>query len=545
MYGEVAYFEWYDYAAFSLMLIISMAIGTYFGFWKKQDNKEEYLLGGKSMGVIPVTISLITSTVSGITVMAYPADVYKYGSITLWLCLAVPINGFIYAYVFLPVYIKAEVTSLYEYLEKRFSSASRILASILYTLLMIMYGPIVIYIPCLAFNQATGIDVIIVAPIICLLCIFYTTIGGIKAVIWTDTFQFIGTVVASITIVIVGTASVGGIEKVWETALAGERLDIFNFRNDVSARDTFWSMLFGGAIQWGAYVLANQGEFQKCRSVPSLAKARLCAILYGIGVAGLLLLTILNGNIMYTKYSNCDPLTTHQVNRDDQLLAYFVLDISKDVPGLPGIFVAGVFCAALSTYSATLNTTAGIIYEDFLKRFLSVETQKTREGVILKILVLCFGIVSTSLVLVVKIVNEIVPLVSTIQGIIYSCLLGLLSLGVLVPVANAKGALCGAITTLLVVSCLGFGRLYYMFSGTPIEVSKPLSVEGCHFSYNTTVAKNREDVFVIFRVTFWYIVSIGVFTTIVVGTIISLLTRKRGEVVDKNLVSPILHRFLR
>ncbi|KAK5642192.1 hypothetical protein RI129_008359 [Pyrocoelia pectoralis] len=526
------------------MVIVSVTIGVYFGIVKKQNNKDEYLLGGKSMGVIPVTVSLITSTVSGITLMAYPADVYKYGSNVLLLCIMLPINGFIYSYIFLPVYLKAEVTSLYEYLEKRFSSSCRTLASLLFTILMFLYGAVVIYLPSLAFMQGTGIDVVVVAPIICILCIFYTTIGGIKAVIWTDTFQFFATISSTITIIIVGIISVGGIKNVWDTNLAGERLDIFNFRCDVTSRDTVWSIVLGATVQWSSYIICNQGEFQKCRSVPTLAKARLCTILYGFGTAILMFTAIVNGNVMYAKYSTCDPLSTKQVYRDDQLLPYFVLDISSRIPGLPGIFIAGVFSAALSTFSAGMNAVAGVIYEDFLLKFLSQETQKEREGIILKTLVVCFGTVCTLLVLVVQLVSEIVPFLSSIQGFIGGSLLGMMVLGVMVPVANSKGAFSGAVVALIFVAWIGSGRLWYTFRGMSFDLAKPMSVQSCNFSYNTTTVKDVEDIFIMYRISFWYITVIGSGTTILIGTVVSLLTRNPGQVVNKNLISPILHRFL-
>ncbi|KAK5642190.1 hypothetical protein RI129_008357 [Pyrocoelia pectoralis] len=540
----MARFEWYDYAAFSIMMIVSVTIGIYFGIVKKQNNKVEYLLGGKSMSVIPVTVSLITSNISGITLMAYPADIYKYGSNVLWLCIMFPINGFIYSYVFLPVYLKAEVTSLYEYLEKRFSSSCRILVSFLFILTSVSYGPVIIYIPSLAFKQATGIDVIVIAPIICTLCIFYTTIGGIKAVIWTDTFQFCATVLSIIAIITVGSISVGGIKTVWDTSLAGGRLDIFNFKFDVTSRDTVWSIVCGASTYWSTYIICHQGEFQKCRSVPTLSKARLCAILYGFGTAILMFLTIINGNILYAKYSKCDPLSTNQVSRDDQLLPYFVLDISNSIPGLAGVFIAGIFSAALSTFSAMLNTAAGVIYEDFLLRFLSEETQEMREGVILKTIVVCFGIICTLLVFVVQLVTEIVPFLSTILGLVGGSMLGIMVLAVMIPVANSKGAFSGVIVTVIFVSWIALGRLWYTVNDMYKDPVKPMSVEACEFSYNITTTQNKEDIFIMYRISFWYTHLIGCTTTVIIGTIVSLLTKKRGEVVNKNLISPIFHKFL-
>ena len=93
------------------------------------------------------------------------------------------------AHLFLPVYDSLQVTTSYEYLELRFSKAVRLLASSCFTLQMVLYMAIVVYAPALALSQVTGFQLDIACAVIFIVCIFYTAIGGIKAVMWTDTFQ--------------------------------------------------------------------------------------------------------------------------------------------------------------------------------------------------------------------------------------------------------------------------------------------------------------------------------------------------------------------
>jgi sodium-coupled monocarboxylate transporter 8/12 len=66
--------------------------------------------------------------------------------------------------------------------------------------------------------------------------------------------------------------------------------------------------------------------------------------------------SVLTGFIMYAKYSDCDPFTTKQVTRNDQLLPYYVMDVAKNIPGLSGLFIAGITCAALRYYALSNNT---------------------------------------------------------------------------------------------------------------------------------------------------------------------------------------------
>lgn len=74
---------------------------------------------------------------------------------------------------------------------------------------------------------ATGINLHLITPIICAVCIFYTTIGGLKAVVWTDTLQFSVTLGAVATVLFLGVKATGGFENVWKKAIEGGRLDVF------------------------------------------------------------------------------------------------------------------------------------------------------------------------------------------------------------------------------------------------------------------------------------------------------------------------------
>lgn len=75
----------------------------------------------------------------------------------------------------------------------------------------------------------------------------------------------------------------------------------------------------------------------------------------------------ITGLQMYARYETCDPFLAGITRKIDQVLPHFVTDVGSNVPGLPGLFIAGIFAAALSTMSSSLNTLSGTIYEDFLK----------------------------------------------------------------------------------------------------------------------------------------------------------------------------------
>jgi Na+/proline symporter len=82
-------------------------------------------------------------------------------------------------------------------------------------------------VPALALSQVSGINLHIITCVTSMICIFYTTVGGLKAVVWTDTLQFILMIGGVVCVTVLGLIATGGFENVWETSDAGGRLIFF------------------------------------------------------------------------------------------------------------------------------------------------------------------------------------------------------------------------------------------------------------------------------------------------------------------------------
>ena len=178
----------YNYLVFAAMLAVSAGIGVWF-WYKGRGNAEEFLMANRSMGTLPMTMSLVASFMSAITLLGTPAEIYASGTQYVALVLTYPFVMGATAYIYLPVYTQLNITTSYEYLSMRFNTAVRALAAACFTVHMLLYMAIVVYAPALALSQVTGFDTDLACAVIYIVCIFYTSIGGIKAVMWTDTFQ--------------------------------------------------------------------------------------------------------------------------------------------------------------------------------------------------------------------------------------------------------------------------------------------------------------------------------------------------------------------
>ncbi|XP_045463325.1 sodium-coupled monocarboxylate transporter 2-like [Harmonia axyridis] len=540
-------FFWYDYLLFSIVLGFSSLIGIFFGCFHNQDTKKEYLLGGKRMNVWPIAISLVASHTSAITVLAIPADVYRYG-LGFWQgCISLFLLHFTTSYVFLPVFYRLELTSIYEYLAMRFDEKTRMMASAMYAISLLLYLPIVIYIPSLGFATATGIGVHVVAPIACGICIFYTTIGGLKAVVWTDTFQFTLTIGCLIAVLWLGLGKVGGFFSMWNTAVEGHRLDV-SFDPDPTQRDGFWSVVIGLTFMWTAQNSINQGCIQKFLALPSMSDAKKSCFIYSQGCIIAKTLSILIGLTMYAIYAGCDPFSTKKVERNDQLVPYFIVGIASSAPGLAGLFFAGVFCAALSTLSANLNCVAGTLYTDFISKVLNPNTSEKVASNILKLLVVIVGVCGCLMIYIIEQLGGVVQLSISLKGIADGPLLGVFMMGVLSRRINSKGAFYGALISMLFMSWFFMMVKYYEKMGHLKHPPKPLSVANCTYDFNfnetytATPPISDDNIFYLFKVSFYYYTMIGALMCCLIGSCISFFTNKKDDpLVPKKLLCPLVH----
>nr|CAI5820559.1 unnamed protein product [Callosobruchus analis] len=545
------FFSWYDYAFFGVMLSISMGIGLYVGcFGKKQNTAKDYLMGGNKMKVVPIAISLVASHSSGVTLLALPADIYAFGA-AYWLgSFSFLVLSAVTVYVFLPVFHKLQLTSTYEYLGLRFDKRVRKCSSFLFAMTVFLHLPIVIYIPALAFSAASGINVHVITPIVCGVCIFYTTIGGLKALVWSDALQFSVTMGAMVTVFVLGLKSIGGIGYVWRKGVEQGRLDVFDFELDFTKRESFWAIMVGLTIHWIAHTSVNQGCTQKFLSVSSLGDSNKTVWLYCLGMISVKTLSVLSGLIMAARYSECDPFLTNKIKKKDQLFPYYVLDVAGNIPGVSGAFIAGIFTASLSSLSANLNSLAGTIYEDFLKSFLT-KKGKNNAGVTLKILVVIIGVISTSLVYVVEKMGGLLSLSIGLGSMAHGPLLGMFVLGLLFPRANAKGAFYGAMVAMFSMMTVIVGNNYYTSRKMLVYPTKPVSTDKCYDNttfisdiHSLRTVHENADVFPIFKISFYWFSSIGCTICVLVGMIISLMSEENDPPVSKEFLSPVIHRWL-
>ncbi|XP_017857548.1 PREDICTED: sodium-coupled monocarboxylate transporter 2 isoform X2 [Drosophila arizonae] len=561
-----------DYIVFLGMIVLSTGTGIYFGCYKKskktieevepslpdsvdkprkQDfgsaKMSEYLLGSRQLKVFPVAMSLIASYVSGVTILGTTSEIYNYGTQYWFIAIAILLQGVAVAYIYIPVFTVLQVGSSYEYLEMRFHSVIRSIASFMFILDEILFLPFIVYVPAIALNQVSGINLHVISSVIVIVCVFYTFVGGIKAVVHTDAWQTLVMFLSVLAVAILGTFYANGIDKLFDDAAKGERLIFTNINPSPYVRHTVWSVLIGGFSYWTSFNAVNQTMVQRYMSLPSLKQARASMAIFTIGVAAFVSVCCYVGLLIFEKYQDCDPLTAGLITHDDQLLPLYVVQSVGHLSGMAGLFIAGIFGAALSSLSVVLNSTSLVILEDIVRGCFKIQPSERASTILVKGSILVLGVIALSLVLVLEHLSGVLSICTSMTAIAAGTTFGLFTLGMLVPWANNVGTAVGGIVGALLAGWISFGTQFTIAAGQLNSQKLNVSVEQC--TTNVTLPEhnwvNEEDVFPLYRLSYHWINPIGVATVIVVGSIVSLLTKPTDvKTLDADLISPVLHRFL-
>ena len=146
------------------------------------------------------------------------------------------------------------------------------------------------------------------------------------------------------------------------------------------------------------------------------------------------------GIIIFAKYHGCDPISMGIIERTDQLMPYYVMQTMAKIPGIPGLFTAGVFSGALSTLSSGFNSLAAVTWDDYLKHKFSHPDKSGAH--VTKIIAALYGLLAISLSFLVGRLGTVLQASIAISGAIRGPLFGLFCLGIFLPFTNKKVGEC-------------------------------------------------------------------------------------------------------
>ena len=429
-----------NYSILGIYLLTLVAMGFYFS--RREKTTDDFFKAGGRIPWWAAGLSIFGTQLSATTFMAIPAKTFatdwRYFMLNMTIIMVAPFIIF----MFLPFFRRLNVTSAYEYLEKRFNLASRLIGSVMFIMLQLGRIGIVLLLPAIALSVVTGINISFCIILMGTLSILYTVLGGIEAVIWTDVLQVIVLLGgAALCIVIVLCNIAEGFFGTLDIAASYNKLHTFDLTFNFTT-PTLWVVLLGGLaanfISYGSDQAVIQ-RYLTTKDEKTAAKgiwtnAILCIpasiLFFGMGTA------------LFAFYKTHPMQMNPTISNTDAIFPWYI--VTQLPEGVAGLLIAAVFAAAMSSLDSSMNSVATAITTDFYRRFnADVSDHKCLK--LARWITIIVGAAGTALALMMAGwgIKSLWDQLSAFIGLFAGGLGGLFLLGILSRRATGTGALVG------------------------------------------------------------------------------------------------------
>ncbi len=334
---------------------VVFAIGWY--FTRQQQDAADYFLGRHEIPWWAVMLSIVATETSALTVISIPGVAARGNLTFLQLPLGYLIGRVGVALWLLPGYFRGEQTTAYERLETRFGPATRKVASAVFMVIRAMGDSVRLFVTAIPLHIVTGLSIGWSVVIVATATLAYTWAGGIKAVIWVDVMQMGLYVIAGIAAITVAANLAGGFDNIFGMAVAQDKLRVFDWHFSFTQTYTFASGVIGGALLSAASHGTDHLIVQRLLATRALPDARRALVGSGVLVIAQFAVFLLVGTFLWAAGADDGTLAS------DELFPTFI--VTNLPSGLSGLVIAGIFAAAMSTVSSSLNSLASATTHDF------------------------------------------------------------------------------------------------------------------------------------------------------------------------------------
>ncbi len=436
--------NWADY----LMILFYFFFIGYIGYhFRHQKSAAEYSLGNRQTPWWAAGISMFATAASAISFMAVPA--LAFASNLVWLF---PLIVFIPVYFFqsritYPILRRLEITSTFEYLERRFDTSLRLIASFLQIVFQTFgRSSIVLVLPSIAISATTGLDVRWSVIIMGVLTTIYTAAGGFEAVTWTLVFQGVLKALAPIAVIWICIAGLpGGLREFFATNASHHKFDFAILGWDV-AFPLVWVMLLRVFLEQTIWQAGDQAVIQRVFASKDDEIRKVTAMNFSCGAFIGILVTAMGLAIF--AYFHAHPEKFDAASTIDQIVPLFVI---QGMPhGAVGVVIAAIFASAMATVAGAMNSVATIFTVDFYERWFPNAEDKANLRM-MRLSTIGTGVAATVIALWLTTLNlkSIMVTWNIVSSLLGGGIVGIFALGMFSTRANAGGAVCGAILSIV------------------------------------------------------------------------------------------------
>ena len=434
---------------------LGLVVGLGLYFSNKQKSNDDFFLGGRNMHWLPVGLSLFATTFSSNSFVGLPAEGAFRNYHQLLAILFIPLVVIpITCIWFIPFYKRFEFVSLYEYLERRFHRQVRLSASIIYMIYSAGWMATMLLAVTRILNVVLDAEsaqqtIIIICAVGCLATL-YTAMGGVKAVIWTDTVQAFALGGGMIFLFWLLLSRIDG---GWSTFVAegqsADKFEMFGTGGGFGERNIYSACAYGFFVYMGGQ-LASFGAYQRYITVDTISDARRALVIKAVFTTIVCTLFFLVGTGLYVFYQQSFPdvfASFSSGELKDKLLPHFVVHHAGGF-GMLGLLLAGLFAAAMSSLDSGINSMTASLVTDWMHG-------KERGIAHNRFLTGLLGLAVTGFACLLSQVNlPVFDILLSIAGATLGLLLAVLMMGMLIPRMNTEGVVGGLIVGILVFVCI-------------------------------------------------------------------------------------------
>ncbi len=428
-------------------LLALVLMGGYFS--RREKTTDDFFLGGRRIPWWAAGISIYGTQLSAITFMAVPAKAFATNWVFFMNAFTIVLVAPFVVYYYLPFFRRLQVTTAYEYLEKRFNLPVRLFGSTAFMLFQLGRMGIVIFLPAIALSTVTGIPIVLCILIMGILSTLYTVLGGIEAVIWTDVLQVVVLVGGALLSLVVITSGVKvGFFDLLLQGVEDQKFHMINWSWDLTTA-SIGVMVFGTFLNNLIPYTSDQTVIQRYLTTRDERQAARSIWTNAALAIPSTVLFFLLGTALYVFYKH----HAAQMDMTIPVDAIFPWFITTQLPaGLSGLVIAGLFAAAMSSLDSSMNSISTALMTDFIRRFRASRSgwQDLVQARWLTALVGFIGTVSALLMASFEI-QSLWDLFFQILGLLGSSLAGIFILGIFTRRAHGRGVLVGAITSAVVL----------------------------------------------------------------------------------------------
>ena len=361
------------YIDLGIILFFLGGISAY-GIYNSRKNKsaEDYFLAGRNTPWWVAMFSIVATETSVLTFVSVPGLAYRGDWFFLQLAMGYILGRVLVSIFLLPQYFKGNITSIYEILGSRFGKPVQKTASGIFLITRLFADGVRFLATAVVVQVVTGWPIWMAVLIIGAVTMVYTLSGGIRTVLWVDSFQFVLYLTGGAIVIffILNSSEFSG----WEPLLEAGKTRIFRFTTDNMFKDAwfFGSAFLGGILLSFASHGADYMMVQRVLACSNLSSARKAMIGSGFFVFLQFLIFLLAGSLIWL-FTGGVEMTK------DRELSTFIVD---HLPiGIRGILLAGVLSAAMSTLSSSINSLASSTIHDWMQKNISLKRSLIVSGV--------------------------------------------------------------------------------------------------------------------------------------------------------------------